>query len=138
MRTSRGALARHARGFSLLELMLVLAIIGVLLAVVALNIGGFGTRGKIRATEASLATIQTASGAYHLEYSSYPPTLQTLVTVQPPLLAGTTSLQDGWGKSFYYKAGQNAQGNPYTLLSYGGAEDYTPEQAIDVWTMNQD
>jgi general secretion pathway protein G len=135
--TAGNARRRNSRGFSLLEIVLVLAIIGVLLAVVAVNVGGFGQRGKIRATEASMRTIKTVLDTYHLEYSAYPPTLATLQTINPPMLPTQNTLQDGWNMPFHYKPGQNSKGQPYELISFGGAPEWDPAIAIDVWTIGQ-
>lgn len=126
-----------ARGFSLLEIVLVLAIIGILLSVVAFNVAGFGTKGKIRATQASMRTIKTSLDSYHLDYSAYPPTLATLQTINPPLLPANTPLLDGWKMPFHYKPGPNAQGQPYTLISFGGSEEWDPAVGINVWTLTQ-
>ncbi len=126
-----------ARGFSLLEIVLVLAIIGILLSVVAFNVAGFGERGRIRATEASMRTVKTALDSYQLEYASYPPTLETLQTVNPPLLPAGEPIADGWDKPFHYRPGPNAQNQPYTLISFGGAEEWDPAKGIDVWTIGQ-
>ena len=60
---------RGSSGFSLLELMLVLAIMGILMAVVAINVLGAGDKAKITATKATLKTIKTQLAAYHLETS---------------------------------------------------------------------
>lgn len=126
-----------ASGFSLLEIVLVLAIIGILMSVVAFNVAGFGTKGKIRATQASMRTIKVSLDAYHLDYSAYPPTLDILQTINPPLLPTDNPIQDGWKMPFHYKPGVNAQGQPYTLISFGGAEEWDPAVGINVWTMNQ-
>ncbi len=128
---------RLAPGFSLLEIVLVLAIIGILLSVVALNVSGFGARGKIRATEASMRTIKTTLDSYHLEYSAYPPTLDVLQTINPPMLPTNAPIQDGWKMPYHYKPGINAQSQPYTLISFGGAEEWDPAIGINVWTMGQ-
>lgn len=124
-------------GFSLLEIVLVMAIIGVLLAVVAFNVVGFGERGRIRATEASMRTIKTALDTYYLEYSTYPPTIETLQTVRPPMLDTGTTLRDGWNMPFHYTPGMNSQGQPYTLISFGGSPEWDPETGINVWTVGQ-
>jgi len=134
-RTSR-ALAASSRGFSLLELMLVLAIIGVLMAVAAVNVLGTGQRAKIKATRASLDTIRTALNSYNLEYSTFPPTLGTLTSIKPAFLDNTKKLKDAWDGDFFYDPRGRGE-NPYLLGSAG--EDKTPgnEDDIDVWTMNK-
>ncbi len=128
---------RQSKGFSLLEIVLVMAIIGILLGVVALNVGSFGNTGKIRATEASMNTIQTALDTYHLSHSAYPPTLDTLRTMKLPLLPANKPIQDGWKQAFHYNPKPNAQGMPYTLISFGGSEEWDPAVGIDAWTIGQ-
>ncbi len=128
---------RQRRGFSLLEIVLVMAIIGILLGVVAFSVGNFGIKAKIRATEASMSTIQGALDAYHLDHSAYPPTLDTLRTMKLATLPANKPIQDGWKRPFHYKPGTNAQGMPYTLISFGGSEEWDPAVGIDVWTIGQ-
>jgi len=132
-----GKLGRSARGFSLLELMLVLAIIGVLMAVAAVNVLGTGTRAKIRATKASLATIQSALNSYSLEYSSFPPVLGMLTTVKPSFLDDSKKLKDSWEMDFYYDPQGTSKERPYRLGSYGDDKLPGTEDDIDIWTMNR-
>ena len=82
MKTSKNRIKRARSGFSLLELMLVLAIMGILMAVVAINVLGAGDKAKITATKATLKNIKTAMSSYHLETSGWPPDLQTLITTK--------------------------------------------------------
>jgi general secretion pathway protein G len=117
-------------GFSLLELTLVLAIIGILVAMVAVNIAGAGSRAKTKATKAMLETIATTLKSYHLEYSSYPPTLETLLTVKPPMLDPSKPLKDAWDSAFVYEPRPSGT-SPFTLISMGedkaiGSEDDIP------------
>ena len=122
---SRGhqALARSA--FSLLELMLVLVIIGILIGAVAVSIGGTGTRAKMKLTNQALATVATGLKAYHLEYSSFPPTLDVLVTIKPPFLDKTP--KDAWDSVIVYEPRPRGA-EKFTLISPGedkqvGTED---------------
>lgn len=125
--------SRHAAGFSLIELTLVIVILGVLMGVVAVNVLGQGNKAKIRATEASMNTIRTQLEAYQLEYSDYPPTLTTLQTV-PGFLSDATALKDGWDRQFIYRVpGSN---KAYDLKSVG-ADPNDATDDIDVWTMNK-
>jgi len=123
------------RGFSLLELMLVLAIIGVLMAVAAVNVLGTGERAKIKATKASLATISSALNSYSLEYSSFPPTLSTLTTVKPAFLDDAKKMKDAWDSDFFYDP-RGRGTRPYLLGSSGADKTPGNEDDIDVWTMN--
>lgn len=114
-------------GFSLLELMLVLVIIGIVVGAVAVSIGGTGTRAKIKITNQMLDTVASALKQYHLEYSSYPPSLETLRTIKPPMLDESKAIKDAWESAFTYDARPRGA-SPFTLLSAGedkqvGTED---------------
>ena len=123
-----------ARGFSLLELMLVVAIIGILMAVVAFSIGGQGERAKKRATEASLQTIQTALDQYRLEYSTNPPGLASLIQVK---MLKDMKLKDAWDTDFLYDARGLSPERPYILGSSGPDKTAGNEDDIDAWGMQK-
>src|SRR3954465_9626816 len=123
-------------GFSLMELMLVLAIMGILMAVVAINVLGVGQSARIRASKASLMTIKNALSSYHLSEASYPPDLRTLTTMKPPLLEGSRLL-DAWKVDFIYAPhGPDASSQPFVLGSAGPNKVVGDEDDINVWTMD--
>lgn len=125
----------RVRGFSLLELMLVLAILGILMSVVAINVLSSGRRAKERATRASMATIQTALTNYNLNHSAYPPTLELLKTTKE--LDPTKPLKDAWKHDFVYSVQTNNPDRPFVLASPGDNGSMGDEDDIDVWTMNE-
>lgn len=133
-RTTRPNVRRFARGFSLLELMLVLAIIGILMAVAAVNVLGAGDRAKRRATEATLGTIKTQLDAYNLEHSAFPPDLATLVSAKF-LEAG--KLKDGWNRDLAYDPRPINTDQKYALGSSGVDGTLGNEDDISVWTMTE-
>lgn len=113
-----------ARGFSLLELTLVLVILGVLMAVAAVNVLSQGEKAKATATRASLSVIKNGLQEYHLNYSAYPPDLQTLVLVKI-LEAG--KLSDGWKRPFMYDPIGPSPEQPFILFSRG-SDGQSPSQ----------
>jgi general secretion pathway protein G len=129
--------ARRTNGFSLMELMLVLAIMGILMAVVAVSMGGMGDKAKIKATKASLVTIRHVLETYHLEQSAWPPDLRTLTAMKPPMLDSTQKLQDAWKTDFIYDPhGPDPSAQPYVLGSAGPNKVVGDEDDLNIWTMD--
>jgi general secretion pathway protein G len=125
----------NARGFSLLELMLVLAIIGVLTAVAAWNLMGTSTNAKIKASYASMNMIRTALRTYYLSANAYPSSLQVLQTGPGALLSTDFKLADGWGQPFLYQTpGRNHE---FDLISKGPDMAYPSADDLDVWNQPQ-
>jgi prepilin-type N-terminal cleavage/methylation domain-containing protein len=126
--------ARKARGFSLLELMLVLAIIATLMAVAAWNFLGQGEKARTKATKQTLFTIKSAMAAYNLEYASFPPDLRTLITTK---ILADQKLKDGWDHDLYYDTRGASKDRPYNLRSPGSDNQLGNEDDVDVWAVNQ-
>ena len=121
------------RGFSLLELTLVILIIGVLMGVAAVAFGPTLLKGKTTATKATMVTVRRAIETYHGEKNQYPPDLQALVGGHL-----TDPAKDGWDKPFYY-AVPGQQGQPFDLISAGEDGDYTTlGDNINIWTMDDE
>lgn len=123
-------LAASRSGFSLLELTLVIAIIGVLSAVAAFSFGGFAARAKVSATKASMNTIKTALMAYEGEASAFPPDLVTLKRTK--YIDESATMKDGWNEDFGYRVpGRN--GRKYDLVSKGEDKQLGTEDDISIW-----
>ena len=58
------ALVKKQRGFTLVEVMIVLVIIGIIAAIAVPKLSGFTTRAKRQACEANIKAIETAVAAY--------------------------------------------------------------------------
>ena len=124
---------RSRGGFSLLELMLVLAILGVLMTVAAVNVLGGQDRANKRATEATLTTISTALKDYKLYKNEFP---QTLAELQPEYIDASTSLTDAWKIQLFY-AVPGLEGRPFELVSAGPDKEMGTSDDIDYWLMQQ-
>jgi general secretion pathway protein G len=97
---------RHSAraGFSLVEIMLVVVIMGILASVVVVNIRGRSEEARISATRASIANLGTAIEMYEMQASQLPDSLAALTQPlgeQPPLLRSVPT--DAWGLEFQYE-----------------------------------
>lgn len=122
---------RQKAGFTLIEVLLVVAILGILAAVVVGNFGQHGDNARVKATRASIAAIDTQIGVYQLDTGRYPSTLESLLSSSgepnwngPYLRGGKDSIVDAWGTPFNYKQ----EGGSYKIISAGkdlqmGSED---------------
>jgi len=97
--------ARGRAGFTLIEVLLVVAILGILAGVVVVNFSGKGKGARIKATRASIAAICTAIDMYEVDTGRYPSALQSLVSSDgaanwsgPYLRGGVPT--DSWGTAF--------------------------------------
>lgn len=106
-----------ARGFTVLELMIVLVIIGVLAGIVGLNLLGAADRAKISATQTSMKTIQAALKMYRVENNVYPPTNFGLLVLVGRYGQLSSIPKDSWGHEFEYFS--PTQLFEYELLSAG-------------------
>lgn len=69
---------RRRAGFTLLELLLVLAILVVIGGIVTVNIGGAQTEAKINATKAQLNGLKSNITQYQIRMNGLPETLEAL------------------------------------------------------------
>lgn len=111
----RGAmrLPSARRGFTFLEIMFVVVIIGVLLAIAVPRLTGRSRMAQIRATEATMRNIGVALAEYEIHLGGFPTTndgLQALL--EPPRGADENAWEgpyldkmprDPWGNEFNYR-----------------------------------
>ncbi|MBL8991640.1 MAG: type II secretion system protein GspG [Phycisphaerae bacterium] len=127
----------RARGFTLLEMMLVVVIMGILATVVVVSFGGRTEAAKIGATKSKMTQIKAALSQYEAQYSTLPATLDALTVGAAKFLDKIP--KDGWNKDFVYvfpSANQDPE-KPYDLRSNG--KDGLPNTAddLDIWTIDR-
>jgi general secretion pathway protein G len=130
--------ARRRRGFTLLEMMLVMLLIGGLTAiVVAINFVGKAEQARVDLSVQRMRTLQSELQQYNFRHGGFPTSaegLQALVTasgVQADLL------NDAWGRPFAYYAPTNDPARPYDLISDGSDGIPDSEDDIDIWYVDQ-
>jgi general secretion pathway protein G len=107
---------RRARGFTLIELMVVLVIMGVLAALIVPNIIGRTDEARVTAAKTDIGTIMQALKLYKLDNGFYPSQEQGLqaLVVKP----STAPVPGNW-KPYLEKLPNDPWGRPYQYLNPG-------------------
>lgn len=127
--------ALHRTGFTLLEMMLVLVIIGLLAGVAVWNLAGRGDDARIQTTKQTLRTLKSALTAYQLSAAQYPPTLVALTQGATPYIDKIP--KDGWKRELVYSV-PGSNGRAFNLYCLGKDGEAGTQDDIDVWTMDDD
>ncbi|HYM98559.1 MAG TPA: type II secretion system protein GspG [Aestuariivirgaceae bacterium] len=115
--------------FTLLEIMLVVAIIGVLLAAAIYKMAPALDVAKVMRTKGDIQAIRTSLLAYNGMNGFYPPTEQGLNALVPRLMEEVP--KDAWGTIYIYRYPGRRNPNGYDVFSAGN--DRIPDTADDDW-----
>lgn len=120
---------KDSRGFTLIELMLVIIVIGVLVAMVAPRLAGKSQQAKDAAARADInANLSAALDMFEMHNGRYPTTDEGLAALRTapsgasswkgPYLKRPVSL-DPWGKPYMYRSPGQHNLEDYDLFSTG-------------------
>ena len=122
---------RIARGFTLVEIMVVVVIIGILGALVVPKLLSRTGESRVTAAKVDIATLMQALKLYKLDNQRYPTTDQGLNSLITKPTSGPTA--NGWKTGGYVeKLPKDPWGNPYQYLSPGVNGE------IDVFSLGAD
>tara|TARA_Y100000590_G_scaffold372479_1_gene435569 strand:- start:188 stop:661 length:474 start_codon:yes stop_codon:yes gene_type:complete len=120
---------RLLRGFSFIEVMVVIIILGLLSSIVGVYLFDSAEKAKVDATKTQIRGLETALDLYRLHNSRYPSSEQGLKALlgkpevglipknwNGPYLRGNKLPQDGWDSAFRYIS---ENGNEYEIISLG-------------------
>ena len=123
---------RRQRGFTLVELMVVVVIIGLLATVVMINVLPSQDKAMVEKAHADISTLEQAVETYRLELMAYPATAQGLdaLVKAPAGLARPERYRQGgyirrlpadpWGNPYQYRyPGQHGRFDVYSLGADG-------------------
>ncbi len=113
-------------GFTLIEIMVVVVILGILAGIVVPRIMDNPEKARIVKAQSDIRAIESALNMYRLEQFNYPTTDQGLeALVNPPSTNGP-------GSAYMDKVPKDPWGNPYQFLSPGSQGE------IDLYSFGRD
>src|SRR5882724_7110407 len=100
------------RGFTLVELLIVIVILGILAGIVVFAVGNLTSNAKTNSCSTEKSTISTALEAYKAQNGSYPANMAALTTGTNALLKTTPASYtiDGSGNITAISGGTNVNG----------------------------
>lgn len=139
---------KRSAGFSILELLLVLVILGILAGIVGVRFAGQSGKAKVTAANTQLENIKTALTRYNIDVTDFPTTQQGLAALseQPsgvddddwdgPYLEEKIK-EDPWGNPWQY-AFPGTHNNDYDLYSFGPDGKQGGDDDITNWSEDDD
>ena len=113
----------NQRGFTLVEIMIVLVIIGILVGVFGGRIFGAGDKAKAQMTRIKITQINSYLEQYRLQYNRLPTSINSLAECTEETgmsctpIANMDDLKDGWGQPFKYSS--DGDGRSFVIKSLG-------------------
>ena len=127
LRQARKAALRHGeRGFTLVEIIVVITIIALIMTLVGPRVLNYLSESKVKAAKIQIESLASALDLYFLDTGQFPSNAEGLnaLVQRPgsagwngPYLRGTTVPNDPWGRPYIYRAPGSQ--SSYDIISYG-------------------
>jgi len=118
------------RGFTIIELLIVMAVIAILIGIAIPKFKGMRDEGNYTKAQSELRALQAAVESYRIHESQYPPSSQTVCAsylngAQPAIIDEV--MLDPFRANNEYRYQRSGNGQYYVIYSYGfdGGRDVT-------------
>jgi general secretion pathway protein G len=126
-RQGRGSRRRGESGFTLVEILVVITIIGLIMALVGPRVLNYLGQSKVKTAKIQIQSFSSALDLFYLDAGRYPSSAEGLgALVQPvggvaawngPYLKGGNVPLDPWGKTYVYRS--PGEHGAYDVVSLG-------------------
>ena len=107
------------RGFTLVELLVVVAILGILGTIAIQNVTGNIAKTRITAAESGVAALKEACATYYIQHKKLPSSLDQLCEGDDPVLESDKGLYDPWDNKYEMEL----KGNKKLVVIKSAGED---------------
>lgn len=126
---------KRSAGMTLIEIMVVVAIIGLIGTVAIININKQFQKAQVKTARTQIKAVQQAVEQYYLDNGTYPSTEQGLsVLAEEDYL--TKVPKDPWKRDFSYSS-PGTEGNPYEISSGGPDRQEGTGDDINSWELDE-
>jgi general secretion pathway protein G len=118
---------RDERGFTLVEILVVITIIGLIMALVGPRVINYLGEAKVKAAKIQIESFSSALDLYYLDAGRYPSSSEGLAalaqrpggatTWNGPYLKGGVVPNDPWGRAYVYRS--PGEHGSFDIVSYG-------------------
>ncbi len=137
---------RQKRGFTLIELMLVVVILAVLASLIVPKFTGQSKKAKVIAAKSDISTLELAIDTFEIHMGRYPTNSEGIRALieepsnaedwdGPYLKRGVP--KDPWGNEYVYKQPGQHNEHGYDLYSFGPDMVQSTEDDIKNWSEDQ-
>ena len=119
--------AQGEGGFTLIEILVVIAIIALIMSLVGPRVLNYLGESKVKAAKIQIQSFGSALDLFNLDTGRYPSTAEGLTALvqspgtipawNGPYLKGGVLPNDPWGKTYVYRS--PGEHGPYDIMSYG-------------------